>query len=156
MQKKYSQLSKSSKTKLSSTLNRLHKSGITVKDVSTMSDAKLKQALGFKGSQTSFKGLKRNIDQLQFTQERKEGISNLSLVSYSKIGYRGKGLSRVKSQLRKGVGLNIFYDISKEVQKKYGLTEKQSYRATDTILTQARKNFKKLDKKEKELLSYFS
>ena len=156
MQKKYSQLSKSSKIKLSSTLNRLHKSGLTVKDVSTMSDSKIKQALGFKGSQTSFKGLKRNIDQLQFTQQRKEGISNLSLISYSKVGYRGKGLSRVKSQLRKSVGLNIFYDISKEVAKKYGLTEKQSYKATNTILIQARKNFKKLDKKEKELLSFFS
>jgi len=156
MQKKYSQLTESSKKKLSGVLSRLHKSGTTVKDTQGMNDMQLKQALGFKGSDTSFKALKRNINQLQFTQERKEGISNRSLISYTKIGYRGKGLSRVKSQLRKTVGLNIFFDISKEVAKKYGLTENQSYSATRTILKQARLNYKKLDKKDKQLLSYFS
>jgi len=156
MVKKYSQLSEGSKKKLSAVLLRLHKSGISVKDSQIMSDSQIKQKLGFKGSQTSFKALKRNIVQLQYTQERQENISNRSLTNFLNKGVRGKNLLRVKSQLRKTVGLNIFYDISKEVAKKYGLTKKQSYRATDTILTQARKNFKKLDKKEKELLSYFS
>lgn len=156
MQKSYTQLSSSSKKKLSTTLNRLHRSGISVKDIPNLSDNEIKKALGFKGTQTSFKGLKRNINQLYFTKERQESISNQSLSSYSKIGYRGKGLTRVKSQLRKTIGLNIFFDIAKKVQDKYALTKKQSYRATDTILTQARKNFRRLDKKEKELLSYFS
>ena len=156
MQKKYSQLSESSKKKLSTVLSRLHKSGITVKDTFTMSDTKIKQALGFKGSQTSFKGLKRNILQLQFTQERQESISNKALISYTKVGYRGKGLSRVKSQLRKTVGLNIFFDISKDVQKKFNLSTSESYRITDKLIKRAKSNYKKLTQKEKELLSYFS
>ena len=156
MQKKYSQLSKSSKSKLSSVLTRLHKSGITAKEANSMSDSDLKKGLGFKGTNTSFKALKRNINQLQFTKERKEGVSNLSLVTYQKSGFRGKGLSRIKSQLRKGVGLNIFFDIAKEVKDKYGLTKKESYRATDVIIKRAKSNYKKLDKKEKDLLSYFS
>lgn len=156
MVKKYSQLSESSKKRLSSVLVRLHKSGISVKDTQILSDTELKKGLGFKGTQTSFNALKRNIVQLQFTQKRKEGVSNRSLITYSKVGYRGKGLSRVNSQLRKTVGLNIFYDIAKQVQKKFNLTEKQSYRATDSILKQAKVNYKRLDKKERELLSYFS
>jgi len=154
--KKYVQLSVSSKQKLSSVLVRLHKSGITSKEALGLSDSELKKNLGFKGSQQSFKALKRNITQLSYTQERKQGVSNQSLIHYSNIGYRGKGLSRVKSQLRKGVGLNIFFDIAKKVQKQYSLTEKQSYKATDTILRQAKVNYKRLDKKERELLSYFS
>lgn len=154
--KKYSQLSEGSKKKLSGLLVRLHKSGISVKDIPSLSDFQLKKGIGFKGSQTSFKALKRNIVQLQYTQERKEDVSNRSLISYSKIGYRGKGLSRVNSQLRKSVGLNIFFDIAKDVQKKHKLTEKQSYSATRKILKQAKLNYKRLDKKDKELLSYFS
>lgn len=156
MVKKFKDLSTSSKKKLSSVLVRLHKRGISVKDTQTLSDSELKKGLGFKGSQTSFIALKRNIVQLQFTQKRKEGVSNLALTSYAKKGIRGKPLSRTKTQLRKEIGLNIFFDIAKDVQKKFNLTENQSYNATRSILRQAKINYKKLDKKEKELLSYFS
>ena len=156
MRKKYSQLTEGTKTKYSNTLERLHKSGITVKDTKIMTDLQLKQALGFKGKKSSFEGLKRVIKQLQFDQNRQEKISDRSLQSYSKAGYRGKGLSKVKSQLRKSVGLNIFFDISKEVKSKYGLTTNQSYRQTERILKQARINYGRLSQREKEILSYFS
>lgn len=156
MPKTYSQLKESSKGKLANTLERLHKSGITVKDTLVMSDSQLKQSLGFKGKKTSFEGLKRNIRQLQFDQQRQEGISNRSLTSYAKSGYRGKGLSRVKSQLRKTVGLNIFFDISKKVQSTFNLTTNQSYKQTSLILRKARTNFRNLSKREKEILSFFS
>ena len=154
--KKYTQLSKGSKEKLRTTLERLHKSGITVKDVKTMSDLQIKKALGFKGKKASFLGLKRNINQLQFDLERKEGVSNSALPTYVKFGYRGKKLSRTKNELRKTVGLNIFFDIAKKVQKEFKLTERQSYKRTDLILKQANINYKNLSKREKELLSYFS
>jgi len=156
MPKKYSQLSEGSKKKLSNVLSRLHKSGITIKDTKSMNDSQLKQSLGFKGSNTSFNALKRNINQLQFTNERQEGISNRSLISYTKIGYRGKGLSRVKSQLRKTIGLNIFFYIAKDVQKEFNLSSGESYSATRVLLKRAKINYKKLSQKEKELLSFFS
>lgn len=156
MPKNYSQLTESSKNKLSNTLERLHKSGITVRQALSMSDTQLRQALGFKGKKSSLEGLKRNIKQIQFNQNRKEQISNRSLTSYTKSGYRGKGLTRVKSQLRKTTGLNIFFDIAKDVQTKFNVSKERSYSETRTILKVARTNYKKLSKREKELLSYFS
>lgn len=162
MVKKYSQLSKGSKDKLSNTVERLHKSGITRKDALKMSDSDLKKALGFKGKKASFEGLKRNIKQIGVgvdkidTKERKEGITNLSIPKYIKFGYRGKKLNIVKTEIRKTAGLNIFYDISKKVQTEFNLSENQSYRRTDAILKIARINYANLTKREKELLSYFS
>lgn len=156
MPKTYQQLSESSKKRLSNVLERLHKSGLTVNDTIKLSDSQLRQAIGFKGKKTSFDAFKRNIKQLQFDQQRKEGISNRTLTSYTKLGYRGKGLSRVKSQLRKSVGLNIFFDIAKEVQTKFNISKNQSYSETRNILKLARNNYRRLSKRERELLSYFS
>ncbi len=156
MAKGYSQLTEGSKKKLSNTLERLHKSGITVKQALAMSDLQLRQSLGFKGKKSSLEGLKRSIRQIQFDQNRQEQISNRSLTSYAKSGYRGKGLSRVKSQLRKTSGLNIFFDIAKKVQTTFNVSTNRSYRQTDIILRRARTNYRGLSKREKEILSYFS
>ena len=156
MRKTYSQLSESSKERLSSVLERLHKSGLSVKDVEAMSNVQLKRAIGFKGKISSLEGFRRNVAQLQFTQIRKESISNRTLISYQKAGYRGKGLSRVSHQLRKGIGLNTFFDIAKKVQTTFNISKSQSYKRTDLILKKARINYKKLSKREKEILSYFS
>ena len=156
MRKTYFQLSESSKERLSSVLERLHKSGLSVKDVEVMSNVQLKRAIGFKGKISSLEGFRRNVAQLQFTQIRKESISNRTLISYRKAGYRGKGLSRVSHQLRKGIGLNTFFDIAKKVQTTFNISKSQSYKRTDLILKKARVNYKKLSKREKEILSYFS
>lgn len=162
MVKAYKDLSKGSKSRLSGTVARLHKSGITVRQVydskgkQVMSDIDLKKGLSFKGKKASFDGLKRNILQIQLSQERKEGLSTLALPQYVKFGYKGKKLSVITKELRKTAGLNIFFDISKKVQKQFNLTEKEAFRRTDLILKMAHTNYKKLSKVEKVILSFFS
>jgi len=157
MPKPYSQLSETSKEKLSNVLERCHKRGITVKEALKMSNSELRQNFAIKSrKKATIEGFKRNLRQLQFTQERQEKISGRVLPSYTKVGYRGKGLSRVKSQLRKTVGLNIFFDIAKKVQTTFNVTKNQSYKQTDTILRRARLNYRGLTKREREVLSYFS
>lgn len=159
---KYSKLTPTTKGKLNSTLVRLHKSGITQKEALALSDKDLKQALGFKGKKTSFEGLKRNIKNLSVgindkdKLSRKEGLRTLALPKYAKFGYRGKRLSIIKKELSKAIGLNIFFDISKEVQTKFNVSTKQSFKLTNSILERAKKNYKKLSVIEKIILSYFS
>lgn len=159
---KYSKLSANSKAKLNSTLVRLHKAGLTQKDALALSDKDLKQTLGFKGTKTSFEGLKRNIKNLNVgidkkdTLKRKEGLRTLALPKYAKFGYRGKRLSIVKKELGKTVGLNIFFDISKEVQTRFNISEKKSWFITRNILKKAKVNFNQLTQIEKIILSYFS
>jgi len=160
--KKYTQLSKGSKDKLSTTLERLHKSGITRKEALLMSDYDLKMALGFKGKKASFEALKRNIRQVGHgvsktdTITRKEGISNLLLPKYVKFGYRGKKLNIVKTEIRKASGLNIFFDIAKKVQSTFNVSQKDSWNETRAILELAKVNYNALTKREKKILSYFS
>lgn len=154
MAKTYSQLSEASRKKLDSHLRRIYKNGYSVKEVLAMSDLELRQKFSLKVS--AIEGFKKNTQQLQFTQERKEKISDRSLNEFVKQQYRGKGLSRVKSRLRKTIGLNIFFDISKKVQSQYNLTKNQSYRRTDLILRRARTNYRGLSKREREILSFFS
>ena len=160
--KKYSELGKGSKDKLSSTIERLHKSGITRKEALAMSDSDLKQSLGFVGKKASFEGLKRNIrnigsgisDKDKLT--RKEGLSNIVLPKYVKFGYRGKKLNVVKTELRKTAGLNIFFDISRKVQSQFNLTSKQAYKRTDLIIKKYHFKKESLSKVERQILSFFS
>lgn len=160
--KDYTKLSKGSKDKLSNTLARLHKSGITRKEALLMSDYDLKQALGFKGKKASFEALKRNIRQIGLgvsktdVIQRKEGVSNLVLPKYVKFGFRGKKLNIVKTEIRKASGLNIFFDIAKKVQTTFKISEKDSYNETRAILELAKINYNALTKRQKIILSYFS
>jgi len=158
----YNKLSSNSKAKLNSTLIRLHKAGLTQKDALGLSDKDLRKALGFKGTKTSFNGLKRNIKNLSVgidkkdALKRKEGLRSLALPKYAKFGFRGKKLSIINKELGKTVGLNIFFDISKDVQTRFGISEKKSWFITRNILKKAKVNFNQLTQIEKIILSYFS
>jgi len=162
MVKEYKDLDVKFKERLSIVVERLHKSGITRTEALKMSDSDLRKSLGFVGKKASFEGLKRNIrnigsgisDKDKLT--RKEGLSNLILPKYSKIGYRGKGLTRVKSQIRKTAGLNIFFDISKKVQSQFNLTSKEAYKRTDLIIKKYHTRKESLTKVERQILSFFS
>lgn len=153
---KYVNLTQNSKTKLVSVAERLERCGITSKDALKLSDFDLKQIVGFKGKKSSFDGFKRNIKEISFDLERKKGVLNDSLPKYTKLGYRGKGLNLVKVRLNKTLGLNTFFDIAKEVQKKFGLSESESWSKTRDTLALANVSFKQLLPSEKEVLEYFS
>ena len=163
MVKKYSQLKPLSKNKLSTTLERLHKSGLKRNDIfrpkdnkQLISDKELRLSLGFKGKKASFEGLKRNIRQIGISKERKEGSVNLSLPKYANFGFRGRKLDIIKKELRTTSGINIFFDIQAKVQKEFNLTKNQALIQTKAILEIAKTNYTKLNKREKIVLSYLS
>jgi len=157
MPKPYSQLSETSKEKLSNVLERCHKRGITVKEALKMSNSELRQNFNIKSrKKATIDGFKRNLRQLQFTQERQEKVSDRALKTYVKQNYRGKGLNRVKTQLRKHVGLNTFFDIAKKVQTTFNISRNESYNKTRSILNRYRISKSRLSRREIEILSFFS
>lgn len=167
--KAYNKLKQSSKNKLATTLNRLERNGIKINDYINnqkssanygkfkVSNKQIKNDFGMKAS--AVEGFKRNIKQVWISKERKEGSVNIQVNKAKTIGYRGKGLSQMKNRLRKTSGINIFFDISKEIQTKFNISEKQSWNLTRDILKRAKKSKQKLNllnQKEKQLLSFFS
>jgi len=154
--KAYINLEKASKDKLVSVAERLERSGITVKEALKLSDLDLRKSVGFKGKKTSFEGFKRNVKEIGLTLERKQGILKDALPKYAKIGYIGKGLNLAKVRLDKIIGLNVFFDIAKEVQNKFGLTVSESYNKTSNMLQIAKFDFNQLSKSEKIILEFFS
>ena len=169
--KSYNQLKSSAKNKLATTLNRLEKSGIKINDYIDnhksssnygkfkVSNKQIRNDLGFKGKNTSLEGLKRNIRELWLSKERQEGSVNIQINKAKSLGYRGKGLSQIKNRLRKTSGINTFFDIAKDVQNKFNVSERKSFDITRDILKRAKKSKQKLkllNQKEKQLLSFFS
>ena len=128
----YKDLSEGSKTKYSSMLTLLHKSGFTISEVRNFTPKELKNALGNKAVLKTNESYLRVIKQISMTAERKEKTIEKSLIVYENFGYRGKKLEKIKSELVKTSG-NTFMAIAKDLQKK-GYSEKQSYFKTRVLL----------------------
>lgn len=99
-------LNKSLKIKLVRTLIQLYLSGIDMKDTIIMSNFQLRKSLGLKYSYHLLNRLKKNIVQLYSMKEENEGILNFGLSFFPMFGFSGKGLSRIKSDLERTIGLN--------------------------------------------------
>ena len=132
MVKQYKELSESSKSRYSSMLENLHKSGFTISEVRNFTGKELKNALGNKATIKTNDAYIRVIKQISKTPERKEKTIEKALVSYENFGYRGKKLEKIKSELVKTSG-NTFMSIAKDLQAK-GYSEKQSYFKTRVLL----------------------
>lgn len=160
--KTYPSLKKATKDKLSQVNRRLQKAGLTPYEFLDLSRSEQKKVINYKGLDKNFNGTIRNVKQLIIGVSkddkllRQKSTVNLSTKFFIKIGFRRKKLSRIRAQLSKSMGLNIFFDIAEMVQKKYKLSKDASYRKTDSILKMAKIDYNKLKKKDKNILSYFS
>lgn len=102
----FDNLKKSFKIKLVRSFVQLYLSGISINDVFTMSNSRLRRSLGFKYSSYGFSQLKENINQLYSMKEFNDKILEFVLPFFSMLGYRGKGLKRIKYELKKTIELN--------------------------------------------------
>lgn len=128
----YKDLSEGSKSKYTSMLTLLHKSGFTISEVRNFTPKELKNALGNKAVLKTNESYLRVIKQISMTSERKEKTIEKALISYENFGFRGKKLDQMKKELVKTSG-NTFMSIAKDLQKK-GYSEKQSYYRTRVLL----------------------
>lgn len=174
MDKKYSELSESTKKKLTQTAIRLDKANITPIQVRFMKDNEIIKKLNFiskyrknsKRYTESLEGLKQNIESLTLTKERKQYISKRV---YNKIikeeiekkkfrtkKAKRKAIKKIKLRSINSTGTNIFRYISKDLQDKYKFTKKQADKRTSKIL-KIPKSFwkKKLKKKERDILKQY-
>lgn len=153
LKKKYSELSESSKSKIASTLERLDKAGITIKEAKAMSDADLRKGVGFKGKKTSFEGFKRNVQQITFTQEHRKESANIVIAKYKKYGFKGRKLKELEKDLTKTAG-SSFISISQELEK-IGYDKDESYKAAELLLKIPKDKYDTIPAAEREILRDF-
>ena len=154
MVKEYSQLSEPTKSRYSSMLEKLHKSGFTISEVRNFTGKELKNALGNKATVKTNEAYIRIIKQISSTPERKEKTIEKTLISYKNFGYRGKKLNDIEKELVKTSG-NTFMSIAKDLQHE-GYSEKESYYKTRELLKVPKSDYdKKLTKIEKDIIESY-
>ena len=153
MKKKYQELSVSSKSKIASTLERLDKIGITVKEAKRMTDTDLRKAIGFKGKKASFEGFKRNVRQITFSQEHRKESANIVIKKYKKFGFKGVKLKQLEKDLTKTAG-SSFISISEELQK-LGYEKYKSYDQAEFLLKIPKSEYDTIPIEQQDILRDF-
>ena len=155
--KEYNELSKSSKSKIASALQRLDRAGITTKQAKEMSNTDLRKAIGFKGKKTSFEGFKRNVYQITFSQEHRKESVKIGVGKYKQIGWKGIKLKQLEKDLTKTAG-SSFISIADELEK-IGYTEldkegkKLSWKRAEFLLKIPKDEYSQIPIKEREILA---
>jgi len=149
----YGKLSKGSKSKIASTLERLDKVGISVKKAKAMSDTDLRKATGFKGKKVSLEGFKRNIRQITFTQEHRKKSVNIVIAKYKKFGFKGAKLKQLEKDLTKTAG-SSFISISDELQK-LGYEKYDSYDQAEFLLKIPKDKYDTIPIEQQDILRDF-
>jgi len=156
----YKQLSKSSKAKISNTLERLDKAGITVKEAKALSDSDLKNALGItRMKKASLIGLRKNIRQITFSQEHRKESANIVIKKYKAFGFKGIKLKQLEKDLTKTAG-SSFISISQELEK-IGYTGKDkegknlSWKRAEFLLKIPKDKYDVIPQKERDILADF-
>lgn len=138
--KDYDQLSEASKKRLSTALEKVHKSGFSIKDYEQMNDKDFSKNLGIKlGKKTKYGysnvyAHRKLFKQVKGTPTRKTESIEKSLKKYEKEGWKGKGLVRMKKELVKVAG-NTFQEVYEQLDKKYHFESKSTgYEYTRQLL----------------------
>jgi len=152
--KDYSALKESSKQKIASTLERLDKAGITVKQSKAMSDTDLKNALGItKMKKASLVGLRKNIKQIGLSQERRKESANIVVAKYKAFGFKGAKLKQLEKDLTKVAG-SSFISISEELQK-LGYEKYESYDQAEFLLKIPKDKYDTIPIEQQDILRDF-
>lgn len=155
VKKQFKELSKQSKSRYGNVLERLHKSGVRISDVSAMPDAMLRKAIGFKGKKKSLDGFRRNVSAIKRDTTKRTSLPTYVIPKYKKFGYRKKRLAQVYAELNKTIG-ETFSGIAeglRAVNKSY--TIKKSYARTRFLLKLPRSQYGRLPQKERDVLALF-
>jgi len=151
--KKFIDLSKSSKDKYGSVVERLHTSGTTVIQAQKMSDLDLKTRIGFKGKKASFNAFKRNLNAIRTDTSKRQALPSHILPKYVKFGYRTKGLTKITAELQKTVG-ETFKAMVKDVENANPTwSEKEAIRHVIRLLKLPKSLYKKQPQSDRDILA---
>jgi len=154
---KYFQLTDSAKSKYISLVNRLERNGLSVKQAQNLSDSDLKKAIGFKGKQASFKGLKRNINAIDPSvnkdYERAQELSK-HIASKEKT-VKAKSIKyKIATKI---IGHNRYWNgVDKAVDINRNLTKNQALEIVDRTIKSAKVDFQALSSQQKEIIQAIS
>lgn len=148
--KSYSQLKKSTKVRLSKTLEKVHKTGYTINEMLDMNDVDFRKYYG-----TTAKDLnaqRRLLRQVKGNTERKTKVSEKALESYKKAGFVHKRLEQISKELTKTTG-NTFTDVLDKIEKTYTFENKlDAYDYTRQLLKVPPALISDLDVKDRDII----
>lgn len=138
-------------------MNRLERNGLSVKQAQSLSDVDLKKALGFKGKQASFEGLKRNINAIDASIKKDyERAIELSKDVASKEKTQSQKSRKYKIATNV-LGHNRFWNgINKAVDINRNLTKNQAIEIVDRTIKSAKIDYNALSKKQKQIIDSIS
>lgn len=176
MDKKYTELSESSKKKLTSVALRLDKYNFKPSQIYSLGSREIAKRLHFKGNlktkkgMESFEGLLNNIKALKVSKKRTQYITRrvknelirreIQTKKFRTKRAKRKAIKDIDIRAKSSSGVNIFYEIRNEMMKVKKISEKKANKRTAEILKNymkiPRKIWKrKLSKKERAVLKQY-
>lgn len=156
--KEYDQLSESTKKRLAISIEKVHKSGFTIKDYEKMNDKDFSKNLGIKlGKKTKYGysnvyAHRKLFRQVKGSATRKSETIEKSLKKYQKEGWKGKGLDKMKRELVKVAG-NTFQEVYDQLDKKYHFESKsKGYEYTRQLLMIPQSEIQHLNDYDQEVI----
>lgn len=150
--KDYSQLTDSTKKRLASMLESIHKGGYTLSEAKKLNDKDLKVIFPNVKDLSSYRRL---FNQITNSKERREGSIAIAKKVYVKANWTGKGLVKIEKELIKVSG-NIFSAISDKVKKTYNLSDREADLYAKKLLLISKSERKNLNKTDYDILDDFS
>lgn len=147
--KDYKDLSPSTQKRLSTLLETLYKSGISVIQANNMTDSELRQAIN--SNAKDMNPNRRLIKQLIKTPDRKKGSIDIVKDKLKKEGWKDKALDNRVKELNKTVGSTFLY-VSNELQVRKGMSEKDSWTRARFLLKLPESKYNEIDLIEKDIM----
>ena len=171
-EKEYSELSESSKKKLTSVALRLDKYNFKPSQIYSLSDKQIAKRLNFKGNlktkkgRESFDGLINNIKALKVSKKRVQYITRrvknklirdeIDTKKFRTKRAKNKAIKKIEIRSKSASGVNIFYEIRDELMKVKKISEKKANKRTAKILKIPKNLWKrKLKKRERNILKQY-
>ncbi len=157
--KEYKNLSESTKTRLASALEKVHKSGFTISDYEQMNDKDFASNLGIKlGKKTKYGysnvyAHRKLFRQTKGSAERKQNSVDKAIKHYEKDGWPGKGLKRMRRELVKTAGAT-FFEVHDQVLKEHKelKTRQERYEYTRQLLKVPMSAIDDLEQKDQDII----
>lgn len=146
----YSKLKESSKSTLASTLEKVHKTGFSARELLEMNEKDFRSAYGTKA--IDWKAQQRRLRQIVGTNERKNESAKRVIDTYKKQGFRSKRLEQIEVEVNKSAS-NTFQGVVDKVKDKFLITKDQeAYKYARDLLKVPPSQVSDLNATEQEIL----
>jgi hypothetical protein len=160
----YNKLDESTKSRLASFVEKVHKKGLTFKELREMNNREFNKALELKGrfSNAKVSAQRRLLTQTYGSNVRRVESKERAIKNYKNFGYSGKRLDQINRELSQTIG-SIFDSISIDIEallyskiKTPYIRERKANLKTKELLLIDKTERDNLNQKIKDILGFWS